>query len=170
MFTTPGTRAQRHIAGPTGATGPTGITGSTGLTGSTGPTAVTGPTGATGPTGITGPTGATAFNVAVSGTGHAASGTTGFFRINNVIVNWGEINLSSVANASGITQGFAQAYSDNPPILTIASTGTNNAGTRTSPHCEITSISKTGFQANVNTTAFAGGTVAGHGFWIAIGT
>lgn len=176
-YLTPGGRAQRKYIAPTGKTGPTGSTGNTGPTGPTGPsgfagntgnTGNTGPTGPTGSTGSTGPTGA-GFALNSGGTGNNSNtGQTGFFRINNIIMNWGEGNLVG-ANS---TFNFAAPYIDNPPNVTIGCTGTpsgsSSANLITCP--VISNISKTGFVAGLNGGVITGLVTSATFYWTAIGT
>lgn len=159
MYNSPGTRAQKKFIGPTGATGPTGPTGNTGPTGPTGNTGPTGSTGVTGPTAATGPTGNTGGNLPTSaGTGAVSNtGVTGFVQFGNVIINWGEANVST----SKATFTFATPYTDNPPNIVVGTTGAGNQ--QPTPLPCIASVSKTGFQ-------FIGGTVADTTWWMAIGT
>lgn len=161
MFDTPGSRAQRHLVGPTGPTGVTGSTGPTGPKGPTGPTGNTGPTGATG----VGPTGSTGSGASLSSAGTGAvsnTGVTGFFVINNIIVNWGECNLSTTA----ATFTFANAYIDNPPCIAFGATG----GGTSVPVIIVQSISKTGFQAGCLSSSVNGVINSGTAFWMAIGS
>lgn len=172
MFMTPGSRPQRFIkkskltgTGPTGATGITGYTGYTaGVDWNDEPTGPTGAAGTTGPTGsITGPKGPSPFT---GGTHAPGTGVSGYMQYGNIIMNWGQANVTSAVQ----TFMFSQPYNDNPPCVVFGSTGQcagggNNLGSVPM----IQSVSKTGFSAitwgfSVDFTATSGV------FWMAIGS
>lgn len=162
---TPGTRAQiRRITqtGPTGNTGATGTAGAT--TGPTGPLSSNGPTGPTGPTGL-GPTGPSAIPSLSEGTGAVSNtGVTGFAQVGNVIINWGEANLSN----AGVTYTFAKAYNDNPPMVSFGWTGVVGAGVGYN-RVVVQAISKTGVVLGVNNVN-ANSVSSDTAWWMAIGT
>jgi hypothetical protein len=87
-------------------------------------------------------------------------------RLGNIIWNWGEGNIIATTG-SGTTFTFAQAYTDNPPAVTLGNTGGPGAST-IDMFPVISSVSKTGFQmGNVRSGA---ATASGATFWQAIGT
>lgn len=132
------------FTGPTGPSGVTGFTGPAGAassTGATGPTGRTGPAGSavTGSTGWTGPTGPTA--AFVGGTG---AGPTGFYQLNNIIVNYGKAVAGT--GATGVTATFPQPYVDAAPSVTLGPTGLGATG------AYVLSVSKTGVQVAIPST------------------
>jgi hypothetical protein len=70
-------------------------------------------------------------NAPISGV--TASGPVGYFKLGNIIVNYGEV----VATITGVTGLFAKAYTDAAPAVTLGSTNVANT-------TAVTSVSKTG--------------------------
>jgi hypothetical protein len=141
--------------GPTGPTGLQGFTGNTGssstVTGPTGRTGFTGPPGNAGATGQIGPTGVAGNPITGGGTG---AGPIGYFRLGNIVVNWGE----AAANQTGVTASFSQAYTDGVPTVSLGQNYSGPTG------ASIEAISLTGVQLRCATG------VSGTVFFQAIGT
>jgi hypothetical protein len=106
--------------------------------------ALTGPTGplGTGPTGPTGPVSS------AGGTGGGATGPTGFLLHGNILMNWG-------VGVNNATFGFARAYTDTGPTVTVTPIGATAT-------VRVLKTSLVGAQVNLNPS--------GQFYWHAIGT
>jgi hypothetical protein len=102
----------------------------------------------TGPTGATGATGPTGAVFSAGGTGGGATGPTGFMLHGNILINWG-------VGVNNATFGFARAYTDTGPTVTVTPIGATAT-------VQVKKTSLIGAQVNLNPS--------GQFYWHAIGT
>ncbi len=140
-----GARGDTGVSGPTGrdgptgaiGTGPTGVRGDTGVTGPTGPTGRTGPTGPRGDTGVTGPSGGGTGPTGPAGGGTGPTGPSGggtgptgtqgpTGSSGGAVINYIDINYTTVAAAGGIQSAIIASISHNFPASYTVSVASSN--------------------------------------------